>query len=648
MDQHWQQPPDPPPGAEDLPLAGLLAELLATSEAAENAAPEAPPGAAAAPEAVEWPVEAAPPTEAPDLLRALDEAGHCRQEAEGADISGILLARLLEESAAEAVAEEAPGTEAGASAAAPEAQPPAVAGGVDAPAEPPVLKQSPQLPATVTGEIPDEPAIPYGLAPGATPETAGELPDTLSALPEEASGGEDTLHAAAALESGSTLEPLAEPADELPACLAAPAPAESESAEPVGAIAGLLPESGPHAPDFPAEQSLEEPLSPAGAAWTQPDAPAAEGLGRVLPEEAGGEAAQHQENAAASLLDMEAAGLVPPSAEPAEEPLLLADAALAQHMRQPAEPPLAPPPAEGAAPAPEFSPGEAALPAAPLCSNWRAPAAEPPHEEDDFELVDADQAERMVDRLLDAARSIMRSSIPAAMPASQEGKPAEASAAPAAASAAPPPSPAAEGPVRRLTDEPQSDASPVPPAAALMALGLPERLRTRLESIGDLDRILKSRSTLTAAPEQGPRLLVFRVGGQSCGLHMEHVREVERVGRVTAVPGAPAFVKGLINLRGEILPLVDLAALLGEGRHAGTQGRLVVAQAGPEEPPVALLVEELNGLAPLRPDNVAPAPRPEVSRGVIEHRGRQVLWLDPAAIFSAEALERAAQSAGRP
>lgn len=648
MDQHWQQPPDPPPGAEDLPLAGLLAELLATSEEAENSAPEFPPGAAAAPEAVEWPVEAAPPTEAPDLLRALDEAGHCRQEAEGAEISSILLARLLEESAAEAVAEEAPGTEAGAFAAAPEAQSPGVAGGVDVPAEPPALEQSPQLPATVAGEIPDESAIRSGLAPGAAPETAGEFPDPLSALPEEEPGGEETLDAGIELESGGTLEPPAEPADEMPACLAAPAPAESESAEPVGATAGLLPESGLHAPDSPAEQSLEEPLLPAGAAWTQPDAQAAEGPGSALPEVAGGEAAQRQENAAASPLEMEAAGPGLPPAEPEEEPLPLADAALAQHRRQPAEPPLAPPPAGGAAPAPQFSPGEAALPVSPLCFSWQAPAAEPSHEEDDFELVDADQAERMVDRLLDAARSIMRSSIPAAMPASQEEKPAEASAAPAAASAVPPPSPAAEGPVRRLAEESQPDASPIPPAAALMALGLPERLRTRLESIGDLDRVLKTRSTLTAAPEQGPRLLVFRVGGQSCGLHMEHVREVERVGRVTAVPGAPGFVKGLINLRGEILPLVDLAALLGEGRHAGTQGRLVVAQAGPEEPPVALLVEELNGLAPLRRDNVASAPRSEVSRGVIEHRGRQVLWLDPAAIFSAEALERAAQSAGRP
>ncbi len=644
MDQQWQQPPDPPPGAEDLPLAGLLAELLATSEAAQEAAEELPEGGAI--EAVEWPVEATPPPAgAPELLRALDQSGQLREEAESAGISGILLARLLEESAAEAVAEEAANAEAGPVAPALEAQPAVAAGELDAPAEPPALAESPQLPAEAPGDTRDEPEIQSGFASSAPLEATAEFPEILSALVEEASGGEETLHPAAELESGRTLEPAAEPVDEIPALPPVLSPPESPPPEAPEAAAGPLLASESRAADLPAEQSMEEPSLPVDAARTHPDARAAEET--ALSEEAGGKVAQALENAFAPPLVMEAAGLDLPSAEPVEEHIPPVDASLVQRVTQPAEP-LEPSPAAGPAAAPEFSRSEAAPPAAPAHSGWQAPPAEPSHEEDDFELVDAEQAERMVDQLLDAARSIMRSAIPSSAPASPEEKPAQTGAAPSAASAAPPPSPPAEGPVRRLPEESQSDASPIPPAAALMALGLPERLRTRLESIGDLDKILKSRSTLTAAPEQGPRLLVFRVGGQSCGLHMEHVREVERVGRVTAVPGAPAFVKGLINLRGEILPLLDLAALLGAEGQAGTQARLVVAQAGPEEPPVALLVEELNGLAPLRADSVAPAPRPEVSRGVIEHRGRQVLWLEPSALFSTEALERAAQSASRP
>jgi chemotaxis signal transduction protein len=303
-------------------------------------------------------------------------------------------------------------------------------------------------------------------------------------------------------------------------------------------------------------------------------------------------------------------------------------------------------------PSPEFASLEASLPAFPAAAApWPARSAseEPASDEDDFELVDAEQAERMLDRLIDAARSVIRSSLPAMQATSAGAEAPRAQQEPPALSA-PPGAPVPEQPAparRELAEEGRGDVSPIPPAAALMALGLPERLRTRLESIGDLDQLLKSRSALAPAPEQGPRLLVFRAGGEYYGLHMEHVREVERVGRVTAVPGAPAFVKGLVNLRGEILPLPDLGALLGHAAAPEAAGRLVVAQAAPDEPPVALLVEELNGLAPLREESVAPAPRPGISRGAIEHRGRRVTWLEPAPVFGAEALERAAQPAAR-
>lgn len=174
-----------------------------------------------------------------------------------------------------------------------------------------------------------------------------------------------------------------------------------------------------------------------------------------------------------------------------------------------------------------------------------------------------------------------------------------------------------------------------------MALGLPERLRARLESLGDVEQILQGQKALEPALEQKPRLLVFRAGGESYALSMECVREVERVSRVTPVPGAPEFVRGLVNLRGEILPLLDLAALFGQKAEPPAP-RLIVAQASSADPLVALLVEELNGLAPFHEDGVEPPPQPGRLRGSLEHRGRRVWWIDPAAVFSAEALEKAA------
>ncbi len=122
---------------------------------------------------------------------------------------------------------------------------------------------------------------------------------------------------------------------------------------------------------------------------------------------------------------------------------------------------------------------------------------------------------------------------------------------------------------------------------------------------------------------------------------MECVREVERVSRVVPVPGAPEFIRGLVNLRGEILPLLDLAALFGR-KGEPPAPRLIVAQASSADPVVALMVEELNGLAPFHEDGVEPPPQPGRMRGSLEHRGRRVWWIDPVAVFGAEALEKAA------
>lgn len=304
-------------------------------------------------------------------------------------------------------------------------------------------------------------------------------------------------------------------------------------------------------------------------------------------------------------------------------------------------------------------------------------SALPVSDEDEFELVDAAQAEKMLDRLLDAARSAIRStqapapggalpgSVPAAPfrpkqaseveaselqgpPETAVGRapagfsPAETCDATVAAPQTPPGEPGPREPLpRRAADERSGEVSPIPPAAALMALGLPERLRARLESLGDVEQILQGQKALEPAPEQKPRLLVFRAGGESYALSMDCVREVERVSRVAPVPGAPEFVRGLVNLRGEILPLLDLAALFGQKAEPPAP-RLIVAQASSADPVVALLVEELNGLAPFHEDRVEPPPQPGRLRGSLEHRGRRVWWIDPAAVFSAEALEKAA------
>lgn len=159
---------------------------------------------------------------------------------------------------------------------------------------------------------------------------------------------------------------------------------------------------------------------------------------------------------------------------------------------------------------------------------------------------------------------------------------------------------------------------------------------------------LVSSETPQTSDQDFERFVVFRLGGNSYGLHMKLVREVEKAGRVTAVPSAPSILRGLINLRGEILPLIDPRPLLGldPAAWAGGGGYLVVVQAHGDGSPVALLVDELGGVAPVDPASVQPVYRSNDLRDVLtghvlgqaEHRGRSVLLLDHRRLITDEAL----------
>lgn len=86
------------------------------------------------------------------------------------------------------------------------------------------------------------------------------------------------------------------------------------------------------------------------------------------------------------------------------------------------------------------------------------------------------------------------------------------------------------------------------------------------------------------------RLLLFRIGDLACAVAAATVREILPLQRATRIPGAPGPVAGLINVRGELVTLVDGARLLGRDAGAGG-GSLVLLQWGAAA--VALAVDEV-------------------------------------------------------
>ena len=89
--------------------------------------------------------------------------------------------------------------------------------------------------------------------------------------------------------------------------------------------------------------------------------------------------------------------------------------------------------------------------------------------------------------------------------------------------------------------------------------------------------------------------VAFRLGGEAFLLAREETREVLAFpGAVTRVPGARAWVRGLSNVRGQLLPIVDLRAFLGAGLTTVTRSTRVLI-ANHREIPAGLVVDEVMG-----------------------------------------------------
>ncbi len=107
------------------------------------------------------------------------------------------------------------------------------------------------------------------------------------------------------------------------------------------------------------------------------------------------------------------------------------------------------------------------------------------------------------------------------------------------------------------------------------------------------------------------QFLTFVVGDEEYGVGITQAKEIIEYDTLTTVPGAPVFIRGVINLRGHVVPVVDLAVKLG--RPASTLGRrscVVVVEVQGEEggTVMGILADRVSLVAELPPDAIEPAP----------------------------------------
>ena len=145
-----------------------------------------------------------------------------------------------------------------------------------------------------------------------------------------------------------------------------------------------------------------------------------------------------------------------------------------------------------------------------------------------------------------------------------------------------------------------------------------------------------------AAPGPELHLLTFALDREEFGIPVTQVREVIRVSDITRVPQAPVHVRGVANLRGRILAVVELRSRLGlPAAELTPRSRVVVVEV--RERVLGLLVDAVSQVTKVPEASVVPAPDEVVSTdatyltGVARWGSRLIILLDlEKALISAE------------
>lgn len=150
-----------------------------------------------------------------------------------------------------------------------------------------------------------------------------------------------------------------------------------------------------------------------------------------------------------------------------------------------------------------------------------------------------------------------------------------------------------------------------------------------------------------APPEAGGgeplQLVTFCLGSQTYGVDIMVVREIKVWTETTPLPNTPPFVRGVINLRGVIVPVFDLRERFGQGRTEVTKTHVVVVVAV-DTRIVGILVDAVSDILTVPKDAVRPVPDGDHTQdasflsGLIAVGDSMVAMISPARLFSRDVV----------
>lgn len=155
-----------------------------------------------------------------------------------------------------------------------------------------------------------------------------------------------------------------------------------------------------------------------------------------------------------------------------------------------------------------------------------------------------------------------------------------------------------------------------------------------------------------AVSKQEIQLVIFKIGDEEFGVSISQVREIVRLVPITPIPRAPEFIEGVVNLRGQIIAVIDLARRINlKANPRSEKSRIVVVEIN--ESNAGMIVDEVVEVLRLPTASIEETPEllgaeahHKYLKGVGKLQDRLLIILDLAKILTveeAEGLKQASQ-----
>jgi len=160
-----------------------------------------------------------------------------------------------------------------------------------------------------------------------------------------------------------------------------------------------------------------------------------------------------------------------------------------------------------------------------------------------------------------------------------------------------------------------------------------------------------TRETSTESGQEKAQYLIFNLRGEPFAIPLLGVKEIIEYGSVTPIPGMPEFIRGVINLRGRVVPVIDLAARFGEPPTVIGERTCVVIVELHEETGVqdmGIVVDGVNAVSDIPASDLEPPPRfgakirVDFIQGMWKSQDRFVIVLDQARVLSVQEINQLA------